>query len=147
MIEPSTDVIERTLRIDARPETVWRYWTEPGRLCDWWGAEAELDPRPGGVYVVAMGDSGLTMRGEYLELVPHERIVFSFGWDPTPGAPVVPPGSSRVEITLVPDEGATVMTVRHTGLPASEQNDHVAGWDHRLPMFVAAVGARPDDMA
>jgi uncharacterized protein YndB with AHSA1/START domain len=41
-------IVEQTVRIRARPETVWQYWTDPVRMCDWWGAAAELDPRPGG---------------------------------------------------------------------------------------------------
>jgi uncharacterized protein YndB with AHSA1/START domain len=36
-------------------------------------------------------------RGQYIEVVPHSRIVFSFGWEGDEG---VPPGSSTVEITL-----------------------------------------------
>ena len=80
----------------------------PGRMCDWWGAAAELDPRPGGTCVVEMG-GGAVMRGEYVELVPHERIVFTFGWDPTEGAPAIPPGSTRVEITLIADGDDTIL--------------------------------------
>ena len=101
--------LEQTVRIGAQPETVWRYWTDPVRMCAWWGTTAELDPRPGGVCVVDLG-GGAVMRGEYLELVPYERIVFSFGWDPVEGGPDVPPGSTRVEVTLAPDGDGTVLT-------------------------------------
>ena len=41
MTDAETAVVEQTLRINARPETVWRYWTDPARMCDWWGAAAE----------------------------------------------------------------------------------------------------------
>ena len=119
MTEPDTTVVEQTLRISARPETVWRYWTDPQRMCDWWGAAAELDPRPGGTCRVEM-DGGPTMSGEYVELVPHERIVFSFGWEPGNGAPAVAPGSTRVEVTLAADAGDTILTLRHSGLPAAQ---------------------------
>jgi uncharacterized protein YndB with AHSA1/START domain len=44
---PRDRAVERTIRIAARPETVWRFWTDPERICDWWGSSAELDPRPG----------------------------------------------------------------------------------------------------
>jgi uncharacterized protein YndB with AHSA1/START domain len=131
-------VVEQTLRIAARPEIVWRYWTDPARLCDWWGDAAELDPRPGGAYVVEM-DGGRVMRGEYVELVPHERIVFTFGWEPAEGAPAVPPGSSRVEVTLAEDDGDTVLTLRHSGLPATDRGLHRQGWAHHLPRLVNAV--------
>jgi len=43
---PGHDAIEHVIWINARPETVWRYWTDPARICDWWGVSAELDPRP-----------------------------------------------------------------------------------------------------
>lgn len=137
MSHADTTVVEQTLRIAARPETVWHYWTDPARMRDWWGA-AELDPRPGGACVVEMGGGGV-MRGEYLELVPHERIVFSFGWDPTEGAPAVEPGSTRVEITLTADGDGTLLALRHTGLPAAARDEHQAGWGHFLPLLAAAA--------
>ncbi len=139
MSEPETRTVEQTLRISARPDTVWRYWTDPQRLCDWWGA-AELDPRPGGRYRVVMS-GGPIMRGEFLELVPHERIVFSFGWEPADGAPVIAPGSTRVEITLTAADGDTIMRLRHTGIPATQADEHRAGWAHFLPLLDDAARA------
>jgi len=138
MTEPATGVVEQTLRIGARPETVWQYWTDPQKMCDWWGAAAELDPRPGGTCKVEM-DGGPIMKGEYLELVPFERIVFTFGWESTEGAPPIPPGSTRVEVTLVADDGDTIMTLRHTGIPAEIAGQHDAGWQHFLPLLAAAA--------
>jgi uncharacterized protein YndB with AHSA1/START domain len=136
--DSDTSAVEMRLRISARPETVWRYWTDPVRMCDWWGAAAELDPTPGGACVVEMGGGGV-MRGTYVELVPHERIVFTFGWDPTDGAPDVPPGSSVVEITLTPDGDDTVLALRHSGLPPAAAAEHRSGWGHFLPLLVAAA--------
>jgi uncharacterized protein YndB with AHSA1/START domain len=136
--DADTRTVEQTLRINARPETVWRYWTDPQRMCDWWGTAAELEPRPGGICRVDMG-GGAVVLGEYVELVPHERIVFTFGWEPTPSAPDVAPGSTRVEVTLTADDGDTIMTLRHTGLPAAAVEAHDAGWGHFLPLLVAAV--------
>jgi uncharacterized protein YndB with AHSA1/START domain len=136
--DADTRTVEQTLRIKARPETVWRYWTDPQRMCDWWGAAAELDPRPGGTCRIEMG-GGPAMVGTYVELVPHERIVFTFGWEPTDGAPDVPPGSTRVEVTLTADGGDTIMSLRHTGLPGAFADEHAAGWGHFLPVLVAAV--------
>ncbi len=143
MTEPDTTVVEHTLRIRARPETVWRYWTDPERMCDWWGAAAVLDPHPGGMCRVEMG-GGPVMRGEYLEVVPHERIVFSFGWEPTEGAPDIAPGSTRVEVTLLDDAGDTILTLRHTGLPAAHGEEHRSGWAHFLGVLeeLASQGSR-----
>lgn len=139
MTDADTHTVEQTLRISARPETVWQYWTDPQRMCDWWGAAAELDPRPSGVCRVEMG-GGPVMLGEYVELVPHHRIVFTFGWEPTDGGPVLAPGSTLVEVTLTADDGDTIMTLRHTGLPAAFADEHDAGWAHFLPLLVSAAG-------
>ncbi len=116
---------------------MWRYWTDPQRMCDWWGAAAELDPRPGGACRVEMG-GGPVMVGEYVELVPHERIVFTFGWEPTDGVPDVAPGSTRVEVTLTADDGDTILTLRHTGLPAAFADEHT----RRLGPLPPAPGRR-----
>ena len=144
MTETHTTVVEQTLRIAARPETVWRYWTDPERMRAWWGAAADLDPQPGGACVIEM-DSGPVMRGEYVELVPHERIVFTFGWDPAEGTPDIAPGSTVVEITLTPDGDDTILALRHRGLPATARDEHHAGWGHYLPLLAAAAGGAPDD--
>ena len=92
-------VVEHTIRIGARPETVWRYWTDPERICDWWGVSAELDSRPGGTCLVMLGGNAV-MRGEFVELIPCQRIVFTLGWEPADGAPPVAPGSTTVTVTL-----------------------------------------------
>lgn len=145
MTEPDTRLVEQTLRISARPETVWRYWTDAQRMSDWWGAAADLDPRPGGTRQVEMG-GGSVMRGEFLELVPYERIVFSFGWEPTHNAPAIPPGSTRVEVTLTPDGDDTIMTLRHSGIPAALADEHRSGWAHFLPIL-ADVARRQEQEA
>ena len=141
MIDPDGRTVEHTLRIAARPETVWRYWTDPQRMCDWWGRSADLDVRPGGACIVDLGD-GVVMRGEYVELVPYRRIVFTFGWDPHDDGPLIPAGSTTVEVTLVDDGDETVMTLRHSGLPAPEAERHDEGWGFFLPRLAAAAPER-----
>lgn len=137
MNEPA-EAVEQTIRIQARPETVWRFWTDPARICDWWGTSAELEPRPGGSCVVRLGGDAV-MRGEYVELVPYRRIVFTLGWDPVEGAPPVPPGSSTVTITLAEDGDGTILTLRHTGLPPAAGAMHGTGWSHFLLLLTAAA--------
>jgi uncharacterized protein YndB with AHSA1/START domain len=48
-----TSVVEHEVRVAARPETVFAYFTDPARMVRWMGAEALLDPRPGGVCRIA----------------------------------------------------------------------------------------------
>ena len=80
MTDIDTTVVEQTLRIAARPETVWQYWTDPQHMCDWWGT-AELDPQPGGTCRVEM-DNGGVMQGEFhwvLVLTPAAPLLVSLG--------------------------------------------------------------------
>ncbi len=127
-------LIEHTVRIGAPPETVWRYWVDPVRVASWWGVATRLEAEPGGAYRVEM-ETGSVMVGEFLELVPYERIVFGFGWDGVaPGEPLAP-GSTQVEVTLAPDGTGTRLTVRHHDMPAARWFDHATGWDHFLAVL------------
>ena len=64
------------------------------------GTSVTIDPRPGGIYKVNVTGRDIA-RGEYLDVAPDSRVVFTWGWEGE-GSPV-PPGSSTVEISLVPD--------------------------------------------
>ena len=121
--------IEQTVRITASPETVWSFWTDPRRICEWWGTEAEVEAEPGGMFRVVMGD-GPVMRGTFTELEPPWRLVFSFGWEQSPFGDGLAPGSTRVEVTLTPDNGETVILLRHFELPAEHASEHQKGWSY-----------------
>lgn len=121
-------MIEQTIRIDAPPARVWAYFTDAAKLARWWGS-ATADPRPGGTLRVQMdGGPDPVMRGEFVELEPYERLVFTFGWEPAPGVPDIAPGGSRVEVLLRPDGAGTVVTLRHSGLPATLRGETTEGW-------------------
>ena len=97
-------VVTRTIHIAARPETVFAFFIDPLKMRQWKGINATLDPHPQGQFQVALNEQD-TIRGEYVEVVPYRRIVFTWGWD-APDS-LVPPGSSTVEIDLVPDANGT----------------------------------------
>ena len=77
-LSPQADAVECEVRIAARPETVFSFFTDPDRMIQWKGIEATLDARPGGVYRVNINGRDVA-RGEYLEVTPHSRIVFTWG--------------------------------------------------------------------
>lgn len=131
-------IIEREVRISAAPETVFSYFTDPEKYVKWKGQHAELDPRPGGVFRVDF-DGKDVARGEFVEIEPYHRIVFTWGWE-AEGHPI-PPGSSVVEVTLVPDGNGTVVRLVHSGLPEDAVPKHAEGWDLFLPRLVEAVEA------
>ena len=86
---------------------------------------------------MAMPD-GATAKGEFEELVPDRKVVFSWGWV---GNGVVPPGSSTVEIELVEVSDGTVITLTHRDLPEAETSAHRSGWERHLD--VLSEVARP----
>jgi uncharacterized protein YndB with AHSA1/START domain len=136
--EPVT--IEQTVRIAAPPETVWTFWTEPHRLAEWWGSDAEVVAEPGGRFRVVM-ESGPVMRGTFTALDPPHRLVFTFGWEHNPPGEPLAPESTRVEVTLTPDGGETVLLLRHFDMPATHAADHEKGWRHFVGERLAAVAA------
>jgi uncharacterized protein YndB with AHSA1/START domain len=135
-------VIEREVHIDASPETVFGFFTDPAKLVRWKGEKATLDPRPGGVYRVEMNEQAV-VAGEYVEIDPPNRVVFTWGWEGGFGS--TPPGSSTVEITLTPDGNGTLVRLVHSGLPTPESVElHGHGWDLYMPrLAVAVVGGDP----
>jgi uncharacterized protein YndB with AHSA1/START domain len=142
VIEDLTGAIEITQRIEAPPEIVFAYLTDSQRFGRWMGVGAELDPRPGGRYRIDV-DGEHIASGEYQEVDPPHRLVMSWGWE---GHPTVPPGSTTVEITLTPERGATVLRLRHLGLPEEgERRQHTEGWNlytRQLAQLAAVEGNR-----
>jgi hypothetical protein len=55
---------------------------------------------------------------------------------PSPGLPEIALGSTRVEVTLVEDDGDTVLTLRHHDIPAALAADHGVGWAQHLAALV-----------
>jgi uncharacterized protein YndB with AHSA1/START domain len=138
-----TAVYERTLSIAASPETVWEFFVDPDKLRRWKGIGAELDPRPGGIYRCEV-IPGHTALGEFVELDPPRRLVFTWGWD---GQEAVPPGMSTIEVELTPEGDGTSLRFVHKDLPGAEQvASHAHGWDHYLDRLeIAAAGGDPGE--
>jgi uncharacterized protein YndB with AHSA1/START domain len=140
------EAVEREVRIAARPETVFQFFVDPEKQVLWMGRRAELDPRPGGTYRVEISDE-IIAGGEFLELEAPSRVVYSFGWEGQQagqGEHGVPPGSSRVEITLEPDGDGTLVRLRHLGLPEEAREIHGQGWRLYLDrLAIAASGGDP----
>jgi uncharacterized protein YndB with AHSA1/START domain len=145
MASSTETAVERTIAIDASPETVWQFLVDPEKTTAWWGMTASFDPRPGGEYRIEV-IPGHTASGEFVELDAPRRLVYTFGWEAGEGdANPVPPGSSTIEIELVPDGAGTVLNFTHRDLPSAEASEsHSKGWDHYLErLAVAASGGEP----
>ena len=132
-----TTVYERTLAIDASPETVWEFLVDPEKLMRWKGINADLDTQPGGIFRCEV-IPGHIARGEYVEIDKPNKLVFTWGWD---GSEDVPPGSSTIVIELASDGDGTSLRFVHQDLPNAEAiASHAHGWDHYLPRLETAAG-------
>jgi uncharacterized protein YndB with AHSA1/START domain len=120
-----------TRLIDAPRELLYRAWTDPEMLKQWFAPlpyttpHAELDVRPGGANLVVMaGPDGQEMpnRGIYLEVVPNEKIVFTdafvAAWVPSP-KPFM-----TVILTFEDEDGKTRYTARVRHWTAEDKETH-----------------------
>jgi uncharacterized protein YndB with AHSA1/START domain len=136
-----TTTVEREVAIDASPQTVWEFLVDPEKATRWMGQKASFDARPGGEFRLEV-IPGHTARGEFVELDPPHRLVYTWGWESgEQGDNAVPPGTSTVEIELLPEGDTTTLRFKHSGLPGSEAAEsHAHGWDHYLERLVTAAG-------
>lgn len=126
-----THTLNRTVTIQAAPETVFRYFEDSDRFARWWGAGSTIEPRPGGnVYI--RHPNGVETVGEVVEIDPPWRIVFTYGY--ASGKPI-PPGESLVTIRLEPDAAGTRLHLRHDFADAAARDQHVQGWRFQLSVF------------
>jgi len=129
-------VLERTVLIRARRETVFRYFTDSARFAAWWGEGSRIDPRPGGALHIRY-PNGVEASGEVVEIVPEERVVFTFGYEGE-GKPI-PPGGSRVSVVLEEAPQGTLLRLRHALSTAALRDAHVPGWRYQLALFANVV--------
>ena len=113
------------------PELRRLWWfPERGMHCD----ACEIDARPGGKYLVSMRnpeiDKSFVCTGKFLELVPPERLVFTWVWDHE-RKPRVPPEefTTQVTVELADVDGGTELRILHERFhrPA-ERDGYAQGW-------------------
>jgi uncharacterized protein YndB with AHSA1/START domain len=139
-----TEPLRQEVRIDAPPDVVFPYFTDPARMVDWFGLGALLDPRPGGTFRVNVNGRDSVL-GEYVEVEPPRRVVFTWGFEGSGRSTAA--GSTRVEVTLEPDGEGTLVVLLHHGLSGPARDHHGQGWAHyldRLAPVAAGVPPVPD---
>ena len=123
--------LDRTVIIQASPQTVFSFLTENDRWASWWGPGSTIEPRTGGrVYI--RHANGIESSGEVVEVVPPTRMSFTYGFNS--GQPI-PPGSSLVTIDLAPHAQGTRLDLRHQFAEPGVRDEHVQGWRYQLSVF------------
>jgi len=121
--------------INAPRERVYRAWTDPAQLKEWWGPEGVrtrnfvADAKVGGKYrwdLVNQEGEEMSVLGEYRELIPGKKIVFTWKWDDDDDWKTF---NSVVTIELSDRDGGTELTLTHEKLPSEASRDrHNEGW-------------------
>jgi uncharacterized protein YndB with AHSA1/START domain len=128
-------LVERTVVIEARRETVFSFFTDPKRWASWWGAGSTIDASPRGRVLIRHPDA-TEVCGEVIDIFIPERIVFTYG--NTSGHPI-PPGGSVVTIRLT-DEGAhTRLHLIHAFKDLEIRDQSIQGWRFQLSLFANVV--------
>jgi uncharacterized protein YndB with AHSA1/START domain len=119
---------------EAPRERVWREWTEPERFADWFGgpksevplSSVSMDVRVGGTWRATMlaARGEIQWKGEYLEVIPPERLVLTFSDQP---------GEDPYELVTVVltdlGDGRTEMLMQQRGRMSREQYERAGeGW-------------------
>jgi uncharacterized protein YndB with AHSA1/START domain len=131
-------VVSRETHIPAPAAALFAFLTDPEKILRWMGTEAQVEPQPGGLYLVNVTGARFA-RGSFREVVPVHRLAYSFGWD---GSEVVPPGSSLVEIDLIEQPDGTLLRLTHTGLPQCRAMRRPCGRLGPLPQPAGRGGIR-----
>jgi uncharacterized protein YndB with AHSA1/START domain len=124
-------------RLNARPEKVFAAWTRPEQIMKWFGPgncdkyHAEMDLRVGGKYSIAFRtlDSGEDHKvgGVYREIVPNEKLVFTWAWQSTPER------ESLVTVTIKSNGEGSILTLLHEQLfDENAATGHNRGWNASL---------------
>ena len=157
-LPPLPPLLERRLDMsrtfDAPRPLLWAAWTRPEMRVHWMGpvewpmVSGTNDLRVGGEWRACLRspDTGqdLWQGGVYREIVPNERLVFTFKWDESHEDG--PPVETLVTIQLWDAPGGgTLMDFTHEGLKSEQSlTGHKHGWTstfERLEAFLAADGA------
>jgi uncharacterized protein YndB with AHSA1/START domain len=132
-------------RLNAPPEKVYAAWTNPQKITRWFapssvkaGSEqADIDARIGGRFRISFStdDEYYEVGGVYREVVPNQRLVFSWAWHSTPER------ESLVTVQLKPDGAGTLLTFHHEQfVDQTARDNHERGWIELLGKLEQYLG-------
>ena len=125
-------ILDRSVVIEAEPDTVFRFFSDSDRWASWWGTGSTIEPRVGGrVFIRHPG--GVEVSGEVTDVQPPQRIAFTYGYASGKASPAE---TSLVTIRLEREAGgATRLHVSHAFADGAMRDEHVQGWRYQLALF------------
>lgn len=125
-------------RLNASPAKVFAAWTDPEKIIHWFGpaetvagsVKADMDVRVGGGFRISFNTADgqyHQVGGKYREVVPEQRLVFSWAWHSTPER------ESVVTVTIKPDGNGSLLTLNHGQFfDQAARDGHQRGWTGTL---------------
>src|SRR3954451_147518 len=134
---PSTASLTLTRRFAAPRPLVYAAWTQPERMAQWFGprrtkvVEQNSAPRTAGGFSAILVEPATGeehhVSGVFREVVPNERLVFTWAWRATPDR------ESLVTVTFAAERDHTLLTLTHERLfDDAARDDHRQGWTEAL---------------
>jgi uncharacterized protein YndB with AHSA1/START domain len=133
-----SETFRTSIEIAATQEEVFDYFVRPELLVRWMGDYARLEASDGGVFSVDI--NGVLIRGHFVRIERPNLIEIAWG---EAGNAAMPPGATRLLVTLAAQDAGTRLTLEHSGLVPPEATKHAMGWPHFVERL--AIAARGDD--
>jgi uncharacterized protein YndB with AHSA1/START domain len=143
--DPDTGAVTIDWQFSATPDEVWRAWTDPDLVGQWFGSDpagkvtrATLDLRPGGEYSVTFEDrTGLEHRasGVYRDVDRPRALSFTWTWQSEPDH------ETQVRVVLTPRDGGTAMRFEHAQLWSGSSHGYEEGWRRTFAKMQRAIDA------
>ena len=139
-VSTATDRLVLACEYSVTPDVLFRYWTEPELLTQWWPSAAELDLRAGGSYLLSWPQMGWNLRGSFTAVEPGQRLAFTWNWDHEPDLP-----ERQVDVRFEPVDAGTRLTITHgtysdSDTDQQDRQSHLAGWQHFSTRLAEVVG-------
>ena len=144
------DFAVRIARVFRAPVArVFEAWSNPEDLRKWaWGTlgnnvQAEVNFRVGGDYRIETSrpnQERWTFSGKYLEIIPHQKLVYTVHWDAPMG---YEPSTETVTVEFTGRDDTTEVSFSHDGLPDQAcRDEHARGWTNTFDMLDGILSAK-----
>jgi uncharacterized protein YndB with AHSA1/START domain len=134
-----SDTFRTSIEVAATPEQAFDYFVKPELLVRWMGDYARLEAVSGGLFSVDI--NGVLIRGHFVRVERPHLIEIAWG---EAGNRAMPPGATRLLVTLEARGSGTCIRLEHRALTASEAKKHAVGWPHFIErLAVVAAGGNP----
>ena len=123
-------------------EEVFNAWTDTELLLKWFcnDGSAEFDIVEGGkfhVFIQCESNGIAELKGEYLEIIENEKLVFTWVWQ---NEPLSHAGETVVTVEFVDLGGSTEVKLLHEGFSSEEfSKSHVEGWNEAFDRYTRTV--------